>query len=49
MASNMISITIQEYQRLHDDSRLLDALREFGVDNWEGYSDAMSSIIKENE
>lgn len=32
------------YDRLVRDSEILNALREYGVDNWEGYSDAMRSL-----
>jgi hypothetical protein len=37
----MISIPREEYERLLDDSLLLAALLETGVDNWEWYSVAI--------
>jgi len=33
-----------ENQKLRYAKELLDALREFGVDNWGGYSDAIQSL-----
>ena len=39
-----IIITKAEYERLLIDSSLLSALETYGVDNWEGYDEARSSI-----
>jgi len=36
-----------EIDRLEKDSRVLDALQQGGVDNWEGYSYAMSLMDEE--
>ena len=36
-----LSATIAERDRLLKEVRKLDALEAMGVDNWEGYSDAM--------
>ena len=33
-----------ENEKLRYAKELLDALREFGVDNWNGYSDAIQSL-----
>ena len=33
-----------EVERLSEFEELVEALQEFGVDNWEGYGDAMRSI-----
>lgn len=38
---NSISITIDEYKNLLEDSLMLEALDAGGVDNWEGYAEAM--------
>jgi len=38
----MVSITREEYEELKGDSRLLKALYAAGVDNWEGYANAMA-------
>jgi hypothetical protein len=38
---NMVTITLEEYERLMDVDELLSALDAAGVDNWEGYDDAM--------
>lgn len=35
-----ITITKTEYDQLIEDSEFLEALRQAGVDNWEGYSEA---------
>lgn len=37
---------LKEAQR---DLRKLDALEAFGVDNWEGYSEAMRSLEEDDE
>jgi hypothetical protein len=37
-----ISITKEEYQELLDDQRLLHCLRAAGVDNWEGFDEAIN-------
>ena len=38
----MVKITKKEYDRLIEDSELLEALEVHGVDNWPGYEDAIS-------
>lgn len=43
-----ITITKEEYEELLDDSQLLDALREAGVDNWDGYDEAMEMLDEWN-
>ena len=43
----MIAITKKEYESLLEDSEKLEALEAAGVDNWEGYSDAMESLEEE--
>ncbi len=40
----MISITKEEYDRLIEAQKLLRALQNAGVNNWEGYDFAMESI-----
>jgi hypothetical protein len=44
----MISITLTEYNRLVSDSDFLGALIAAGVDNWNGYDDALD-ILKTKE
>lgn len=39
-----VTITREEYEQLLGDSELLNALRSAGVDNWDGYSIAISMI-----
>ncbi|MFL7024294.1 hypothetical protein [Enterovibrio norvegicus] len=41
---DMIEISLQEYKHLLERNSVLTALEQQGVDNWEGYSEAMSLI-----
>ena len=43
-----MEISEEEYERLVSADRKLGALEEMGVDNWEGYSEAMA-LLKEDE
>lgn len=36
-----IVLSVKEYNRLLEDSKLLQALEAAGVDNWDGYEDAL--------
>ena len=47
--TKMVTITQKEYDALSKAARELDALEEFGVDNWGGYGDAMTSLEDEEE
>lgn len=40
----MISITKEEYDKLIEGQKLLDALYAAGVDNWEGYDMAREAL-----
>ena len=40
----MVKISKEEYKHLLEDSDTLSALEEAGVDNWEGYDDAMDIL-----
>lgn len=42
-----ITITMDEYSKLRAASNKLGALERAGVDNWEGYSDAMQQWRKQ--
>lgn len=42
-----ITILKELYEKFLDDSKMLEALQEAGVDNWEGYDEAMR-IYNEN-
>ena len=44
---DIVTITKKEYERLLDDYYFLNALRDTGVDNWEGYDIAKDLINKE--
>jgi len=49
MEKAMVTITQEEYNRLLNSEKELDALECYGVDNWSGYGDAMSSLHNEEE
>jgi len=38
------AVTVEEYEELKSDQRLLAALYASGVDNWEGFDDAVNSL-----
>lgn len=42
-----ITISIKEYEQLQRDSCMLNCLEQAGVDNWQGYEDAID-IFKEH-
>ena len=48
MDETMVTISKKEYEELQRDRDYLFALQEAGVDNWEGYSEAMRSVAKSN-
>lgn len=43
------TLTHQEYQQLLRDQNRLNALEAAGVDNWEGYSNAMRARQEEDD
>lgn len=44
-----ITITVKEYESLLEDSEMLQALQNAGVDNWEGYDYALELLGEETE
>ena len=48
MANDTITIPVEEYERLLNDSYFLEALRAAGVDNWDGY-EAAQDMMEEDE
>ena len=44
-----VTITKEEYDRLQEDSRLLECLRDGGVDNWVGWDDACERLNEGDE
>jgi len=46
MPDETITIPLAEYQRLLIANRELEALNRAGVDNWEGYDEAMNIFHK---
>ncbi len=49
MKQELVTITKEEYQSLKEDSLLLRHLRAAGVDNWEGWDDAIEQFHEELE
>lgn len=43
-----ITISIKEYEELLDDRKRLCALENAGINNWEGYEDAMQACDDED-
>jgi len=39
-----VTITVKEYTKLKEDARILQALYDAGVDNWEWFDDALNSL-----
>lgn len=48
-APGMIEISLEEYDALIADQNLLEALRNAGVDNWEGWDDAIDALHEGDE
>lgn len=46
---NTIAIPADEYEELVSDSKFLQALRNAGVDNWEGYEFAIDEFNEGEE
>ena len=44
---NKLGEWAKKVELLEDDSKVLRALRQAGVDNWEGWGDAMDSLERE--
>jgi hypothetical protein len=42
-----VTITKKEYEELLEDQKMLNALQDAGVDNWEGYDYAMELLNEE--
>lgn len=42
-----VSISLEEYAELQDAAAMLSALHAAGVDNWEGYSEAITIYEEE--
>jgi len=49
MSEETITITKKEYERLQWDSRALQSLEKYGVDNWDGYSEALRELWDEDD
>ena len=45
----MISISKQRYEELLKSEKELNMLESYGVDNWEGYEEAMEALSEEGE
>lgn len=44
-----ITIPLTEYENLKEDERLLEALWAVGVNNWEGFGDAIELLDLESD
>lgn len=44
MENKTVTISEQEYKDLINDQKFLEALRAAGVDNWEGFDDALDML-----
>ncbi len=44
-----ITVTKAEYEELLRDSKFLNSLKAYGVNNWEGYSEAYWEAFPEEE
>lgn len=42
--SKTITISVEEYNDLLKKEKLLEALENYGIDNWSGYEDACNSV-----
>ena len=49
MSDQQITIPLDEYHSLLNDSHILACLEDAGVDNWEGYGEAMKLVRKGEE
>jgi hypothetical protein len=49
VAQEMVTISKDEYDSLKKDSELLNCLRACGVDNWEGWGDAMDMLREDGD
>jgi hypothetical protein len=49
MGKELVTITKREYERLTEAENKLECLYAAGVDNWIGYSEAMSMLNEEEE
>lgn len=47
--TKMITITMEEYELLLDDSIFLACLHDVGVDNWDYYGEAISEYNRQNQ
>lgn len=48
MSGEMITILVTRYEELTERSAKLGALEAAGVDNWEGYGDAVRTLHEED-
>jgi len=49
MSAEEVTISKREYETLKLAQRKLEALRAAGVDNWEGYSEAIRLVHQEED
>ena len=49
MQEENVTITLKEYESLNDSLRWLDCLELAGVDNWDGYEEALDRYNETEE
>ena len=49
MSESTITISVDEYLKLKERSSILAMLAAYGVDNWQGYDEAMRQYYKSEE
>lgn len=47
MSEGLITISIDEYEKLVKDHQILNALESYGVENWEGFWPAVEGVNDE--
>lgn len=47
--NDLVLVTRDHYEELLQDQEILQTLQAFGVDNWEGYDEAMRSLYAEED
>lgn len=48
-APKQVVISLQEFEKLKEDQEFLQALQAAGVDNWEGYDEALMETLREDD
>jgi len=49
VSEDLITISVKKYKRLIRDSEMLQCLENAGVDNWDGWGEALSMMDKDED